>query len=711
MNSKRPVLVTSALPYANGPIHLGHMVEYIQTDIWVRLQRFRGRKAYYFCADDTHGTPIMIAARKQGITPEALVERTHAEHLRDLTGFDVAFDNYYSTHSPENREYSSQIYESAKAAGHIRRSDIEQLYCDQEKMFLPDRFVKGTCPKCGAADQYGDSCEVCSSTYSPKDLKDPRCASCGSVPVPRKSEHLFFQLGHFQKSLTKWIESPGRVDASVLKKMNEWLEGDLRDWDISRDAPYFGFEIPGEKDRYFYVWLDAPVGYMASSRNYFVRHGEEELFDLFWKKGGGDVVHFIGKDIVYFHTLFWPALLEAGGYQQPTAVYVHGFLTWNGEKMSKSRGTLIRAETYLRHVDPQALRYFYASRLSESPDDIDFTAEDFTNRFNAEVVGNFANIFSRLCAGIAGKLDQTLSAGLSDEGKTLCKSLSSRSPGILDDLENRRYGRAMREIAAMGDEINRFVNDRAPWKLLKEKPEEARQVMTDALNAGKILAGLLKPVLPGFAGGVEELLALKDPLSEKNLEKVLPARHRIRDYRHLASRIDPADIEAMMNEEKSLAEASAAKSGPAEPKVRKTDAEKKSAGAGAPGGKSPGAAAQAGTGAGAEETPGIITIDDLGRVELRVGKIVKAGIVEGADRLLSIQLDLGDGRMRQVFAGIRVAYKPEELEGMLVIAVANLAPRKMKFGISEAMLLAAGEGEDLSLFVPHRTARPGDRLK
>lgn len=700
MDSQRPVLVTSALPYANGPIHLGHMVEYIQTDIWVRLQRFRGRKAWYFCADDTHGTPVMIAARRQGITPETLVERTHAEHLRDLTGFEVEFDHYYSTHSPENREYSSQIYESAKKAGHIRKSEIEQLFCDKEKMFLPDRFVKGTCPKCGAADQYGDSCEVCSSTYSPKDLINPHCASCGSVPILKKSEHLFFQLGHFQKMLTQWIESPGRVDSSVVAKMKEWLEGDLRDWDISRDAPYFGFEIPGEKDRYFYVWLDAPVGYMASSRSYFVRKGEEDIFDLFWKKGGGDIVHFIGKDIVYFHTLFWPALLEAGGYQKPTAVHVHGFLTLNGEKMSKSRGTLIRAETYLRHVDPQALRYFYASRLSDSPDDIDFTAEDFANRYNSEVVGNFANIFSRLCSGIAGKLDQTLSAGLSKEGKALCKNISGRVEGILDDFSDRRYGRAMREIAAIGDEINRFVNDRAPWKLLKEKPEEARQVMTDALNAGKILAGLLKPVLPGFAGGVEELLALKNTLSEKNLDKPLPARHRIRDYRHLASRIDPVDIAAMMNEEKAIAEAAAVKSG-SDGKSAKNDAQKKT-------GEASSAAKSA---APSGDVPGIITMDDLGRVELRVGKIVKADTVEGADRLLSIQLDLGEGKLRQVFAGIRVAYKPEDLEGMLVVAVGNLAPRKMKFGVSEAMLLAAGEGDGLSLFVPHRTAKPGDRLK
>lgn len=687
--SSKAVLVTSALPYANGPIHLGHLVEYIQTDIWVRFQRMNGREAYYFCADDTHGTAVMLAAKKRGITPEELVGEVQKEHYRDLTAFGVRFDNYYTTNSPENKELASAIYLSAKEKGHIARRDVRQLYCENDKMFLPDRFVKGICPKCGTADQYGDSCEVCGSAYRPEDLKEPRCAVCGTAPVSKEEAHLFFKLGDFQEYLQSWMQ--GRVDEGVRRKMQEWMEQGLRDWDISRDGPYFGFEIPGEKNKYFYVWLDAPVGYMASALNYFRSTGRPELFDRFWKSEETEVYHFIGKDIVYFHTLFWPAMLKAGGFRPPTAVFVHGFLTINGEKMSKSRGTLIRAETYLKHLDPQALRYFYASRLGPNLDDLDLSGVDFLAKYNSAVVGNFANLFSRLCTKIADTLDRRLSAAPSAEGRELCKKLLERKDEIIAAYADRNTNKALRIIESLGDEVNRFVAAREPWKLVKSDVEGTRQVITDALNAGWILSYYLRPVLPVFADGVAELLALPAEWTgffedlNHNDPLFLPANHEIRPYRHLASRIADTELQAMLDAEKQ-----AAGEVMTEKKASAEKAEKP---------------------AGQVEESGLITIDDLGKVELRAARIAEASLVEGADKLLRIGLDVGEEKLRNVFAGIRVAYKPEELIGLTVVCVANLAPRKMKFGVSEAMLLATGEGESLTLFVPHRQAKPGDRLR
>jgi methionyl-tRNA synthetase len=683
IKKSRKILVTSALPYANGPIHLGHMVEHIQTDIWVRYLKFCGHEVYYFCADDTHGTPIMIAAKNRGITPEELVDATRKEHYRDLTAFDVEFDNYYTTNSAENRELSSLIYLKSREKGHIERRAIQQLYCDHDQIFLPDRYVRGKCPKCGAEGQYGDSCEVCGNTYNPSDLIDPKCSICGTKPVSRESDHLFFRLSDFQEFLKAWISSPGRVDEGTRKKMNEWLNGELRNWDISRDGPYFGFEIPDEKEKYFYVWLDAPIGYMASSMNYFFSRGLSATWDEFWKSESNEVHHFIGKDIVYFHTLFWPALLHAGDFRSPTAVHVHGFLTVNGEKMSKSRGTLIRAETYLKKLDPSALRFYYASKLSGGLDDLDLANEEFLARYNSDLVGNIVNLFSRLCAGIAVKLDHRLAANLSEEGLKLREEALSFTASILQAYENLNYARVIREIMAIGDSINRFISEREPWKSVKSDPEGTREIVTDALTAGRILIALLKPVLPVIAAGVEELLNLPEPVSLSNLEWTFPPHHTIHPYRHLASRIDKKEVMAMLEEEAS--NAMAQNKGEQEGR-RQTMSDQTAEGS-------------------------LIGIEDLSRVELRAGKIIKAETVEGADKLLRIELDLGEQRPRQVFAGIRGAYDPAELAGMTVVAVANLAPRKMKFGISEAMLLASGEGSNLTLFVPHRSAKPGDRLR
>ena len=676
----RKILVTSALPYANGPIHMGHLLEHIQTDVWMRYHKFLDNEIYGFCADDTHGTPVMIAARNRGITPDEMVNITHTEHLRDLSSFDVNYDNYYTTNSPENKELAEFLYSEFVRKKHIVRRPVRQLYCENDKLFLPDRFVKGTCPECGAEDQYGDSCEACGATYNPSDIKKPRCSLCGSPPVFKQSDHLFFKLSDFHDFLTDWLATPGRVNSGIKKKMEEWLSSELRDWDISRDGPYFGFEIPGETNKYFYVWLDAPIGYMASSLNYFTRTGNKNLFDDFWKNEKTEVHHFIGKDIAYFHTLFWPAQLHGAGFRSPTSVKVHGFLTINGEKMSKSRGTLIKAETYLRHLDPACLRFFYASALSGGLDDIDMSVAEFMARYNSHVVGNIVNIFSRLCSGIAGKLELRLASSLSADGELLRNKTLESIETVLKAYEDLNYAKAIREITSLGSDINKFLTERAPWNSIRSDPESARQVVTDCLTSGRIVIGLLKPVLPVLAAGVEELLNLPEPLKRANLDWKFPPGHKIREYRHLAARIEDKNINAMLEDEKSQTAA---------PEAKKNEVKKMS-----------------------EKTEeGIITVDDLSRVELRAGKILEADYVEGADKLLRVLLDIGEEKPRQIFAGIRIAYRPEELRGMIVIAVTNLAPRKMKFGISEGMLLAAGEGERLSLIVPHRSALPGDRLR
>ena len=666
---KRKLLVTTALPYANGSIHLGHMLEGVQADIWVRYQKLMGNECYFFCADDTHGTPVMLAAKKEGISPEELVSKIHKEHYQDLTGFYIEYDNYYSTNSPENRHFSEEIYNSLKKKSHIAEREIEQSYCEHDKMFLPDRFIKGTCPKCSAKEQYGDGCEVCGSNYSPKDLVDSHCAICGNTPGLKKSKHLFFKLQDFQKELSAWIENPDHVQEGVRNKLNEWFSQGLQEWDISRDGPYFGFEIPGETNKYFYVWLDAPIGYMASSKNYFK---DNLLFDEFWKSGDGEIVHFVGKDILYFHALFWPAMLLGGDYKTPNRVNVHGFITVNGEKMSKSRGTFI---------NPEHFRFFIASKLNDTLDGIDLNFSDFSSKVNSDLVGNFINILSRTGTSILDKLDRQLGT-LSAEGNTLITTLLEAKSEIIKNYEEKNYSKVMKEIAHLGDLVNKYVNDKAPWNLVKTDKEEARQVVTAAINSARILGIYLQPVIPKISEKIFKILGLNSKISfsdlEKNLENV-----KILPYEMLSQRVDEKAITTMLEENKESQKETKTVTPPTKPSDSKPETN--------------------GT--------GLININDLTKVELRVGLIKEANHVEGADKLLNVKVDLGEKGIKNVFAGIKSAYTPEELIGMKVVVVANLEPRKMKFGMSEAMLLATGKEETLSLFIPHRNANPGDILK
>ncbi|WP_367898361.1 methionine--tRNA ligase [Leptospira sp. WS58.C1] len=672
--TKRKILVTSALPYANGPIHLGHVLEAIQTDIYVRYQKSIGNECYFFCADDTHGTPIMLAARKEGISPEELIDRVRAEHYRDLSGFLVGYDNYYTTNSEENRILSEEIYLSLKGKGHISEREIEQAYCDTDKMFLPDRFIKGTCPNCGTQDQYGDSCENCGATYSPKDLKDSHCSLCGNPPVSRNSKHIFFKLGDFEKYLSDWVEKDSHVADGVRKKLKEWFETGLQDWDISRDGPYFGFKIPGETEKYFYVWLDAPIGYMASSLNHF--KGDRKKFDSFWKDEKAEISHFIGKDILYFHTLFWPATLEGSGYRSPTQVHVHGFITVNGEKMSKSRGTFIKAEGYLKHLDPEHLRFYLAGKLGQGMDDLDLSFDDYTAKVNSDFVGNFVNLVSRVATSILDKLDRTLGS-LDAEGKKVLDELRSSESKIKEWYETRNYTRVMKECSRLGDIANKYVNDLAPWIQIKSDAEAARKTVTVALNAARILSIYLYPVLPKSGEKVYKILGLNKKPEFADLSSDLE-KTKVSAYEMITKRVEEKSIQTML-EENALETKSVPPATPSAP----TKAE------------------------------GIleISIEDLSKVDLRVGKIIEAGPVEGADKLVQVKLDLGPLGTKNVFAGIKAAYQPQDLIGLTIVAVANLKPRKMKFGVSEAMLLASGEGDRLSLFVPHRGANPGDKLK
>ncbi|GBF40117.1 methionyl-tRNA synthetase [Leptospira johnsonii] len=653
---------------------MGHVLEAIQTDIYVRYQKSLGNECYFFCADDTHGTPIMLAARKEGISPEELIDRVRTEHYRDLSGFLVEYDNYYTTNSEENRILSEEIYLSLKGKGHIAEREIEQAYCDTDKMFLPDRFIKGTCPNCGTQDQYGDSCENCGATYSPKDLKDSHCSLCGTPPVSRNSKHIFFKLGDFEKYLSNWVEKDSHVAEGVRKKLKEWFEAGLQDWDISRDGPYFGFKIPGETEKYFYVWLDAPIGYMASSLNYF--KGDRKKFDSFWKDEKTEISHFIGKDILYFHTLFWPATLEGGGYRSPTQVHVHGFITVNGEKMSKSRGTFIKAEGYLKHLDPEHLRFYLAGKLGPGMDDLDLSFDDYTAKVNSDFVGNFVNLVSRVATSILDKLDRTLGS-LDTEGKKILDELRSSEPKIREWYETRNYTRVMKECSRLGDIANKYVNDLAPWIQIKSDAEAARKTVTVALNAARILSIYLYPVLPKSGEKVYKILGINKKPEFADLASDLE-KTKVSVYEMITKRVEEKSIQTML-EENTLETKSAQ---PTTPAVT-------------------------------PKTEGVleISIEDLSKVDLRVGKIIEAGPVEGADKLVQVKLDLGPLGTKNVFAGIKASYQPQDLLGLTIVAVANLKPRKMKFGVSEAMLLASGEGESLSLFVPHRGANPGDKLK
>jgi len=689
MTQPRRILVTSALPYANGPIHLGHLVEYIQTDIWVRFQKMRGHQCLYVCADDAHGTPIMLKAEQEGITPEALVARIGEEHRRDFARFGIGFDNYYSTHSPENRHFAELIYTRLRDAGHIERRTIQQAYDPVKSMFLPDRFIRGTCPRCATPDQYGDSCEACGATYTPAELKNPVSAISGVPPVERESEHYFFKLADFEAWLRAWTRS-GALQPEVANKLDEWFNQGLANWDISRDAPYFGFEIPDAPGKFFYVWLDAPIGYMASFKNLCERHPELD-FDTFWSPDSdAELYHFIGKDIVYFHTLFWPAMLHGAGFRVPTAVHAHGFLTVNGQKMSKSRGTFIRAETFARHIDPEYLRYYFAAKLGPQVEDIDLNLGDLAARINADLVGKLANIASR-CAGFitkrfGGRLHKVLIGNEDpqrddDHLDSLTFGLMQAADEIATCYEQREYARAVRQIMALADEINAYVDQKKPWELAKDPDQAAHLhiVTSVALNAFRLLAAYVKPIMPRLAEAAERFLSIP-PLTWADTRHLLPAGHVIGAYQHLARRIEASQLEALIIASKPTTLP---------------------------------AAASTATPNNSSITPiaPTIGIEDFAKIDLRIARIVAAEAVVGADKLLRLQLDLG-GEQRTVFAGIKSAYEPAQLEGRLTVMVANLAPRQMKFGTSEGMVLAAGPGgKEIFLLAPDAGAQPGMRVK
>ncbi|MDH5301449.1 MAG: methionine--tRNA ligase [Gammaproteobacteria bacterium] len=681
---KRKLLITSALPYANGPIHLGHMVEYIQTDIWARFQKMRGHETYYVCASDAHGTPIMLHAQKQGMEPAELVKKISAEQQRDFAEFGVAFDNFHSTHSDENRALAEQIFNQLNANGHIAVRSIEQAYDPVKEMFLPDRFVKGECPKCGAKDQYGDNCEACGATYSPTELKNAVSVISGATPIQKQSEHLFFQLKDFEDMLRQWTgngdngEKSSTLQPEVSNKLREWFDAGLADWDISRDAPYFGFEIPDHKNKFFYVWLDAPIGYIASFKNLCAKQNID--FDSFWKKDSdAEVYHFIGKDILYFHSLFWPAMLEGGGFRKPSAVFCHGFLTVNGHKMSKSRGTFIKARTYLDHLNPEYLRYYFAARLNSRIEDLDLQFDDFTSRVNADLVGKVVNIASRCAGFISKRFDGKLSATLAEP--ELYQSFVDQAEIIAEHYEAREFGRATRDIMALADKANQYIDEKQPWVVAKQ--EGADQALQDICSMGinlfRVLMNYLKPVLPAMAQASEEFLNI-DAMQWNSVAKPL-RDHRINAFKPLMTRVDEKKIEAMI------------------------EASKEDIPAAAPAAKSSSTAQTM------EPIFPTIEYDDFAKIDLRIARIVEADHVEGAEKLLRLQLDLG-GETRQVFAGIKSAYSPEQLKGKLTVMVANLAPRKMRFGMSEGMVLAAGPGgKDLWILNPEEGAQPGMRVK
>jgi methionyl-tRNA synthetase len=661
----RKILVTSALPYANGEIHLGHLLEYIQTDIWVRFQKMMGNECHFVCADDAHGTPIMLKANELGITPEELIKGVSERHQADFKAFLIGFSQYHSTHSDENKVISADIYNKLNKSGFIKTRTISQAFDPEKKMFLPDRFIKGDCPKCGASDQYGDNCEACGATYLPTELKNAKSAVSGATPITKDSEHYFFDLPQFETQLKAWTKA-GHLQGEISNKLAEWFEQGLQQWDISRDAPYFGFQIPGVEGKYFYVWLDAPIGYMASFKK-LCNEQNIDFDEYFNQDSETELYHFIGKDIVYFHALFWPAMLMGANYRTPSAIFAHGFLTVNGQKMSKSRGTFIQAKTYLESLNPEYLRYYYAYKLSAKIDDIDLNLEDFKQRVNSDLVGKVVNIASRSAGFIVKKFDKTLSAYAVES--QLYQEFVDQGEQIAKLYEARNYSQAMREIMKLADKANQYIDEHKPWQLVKEEGKEAQvhDVASLAINLFRVLMTYLKPVLPVMAEQVEVFLNV-DSLNWQDIKHPL-TKHKINKFKPLMSRIEDEQINQVIEKSKQSTQIT----------KKKTQ----------------------------EEGGNMIQIDDFAKIDLRIAKIVKAQTVKGADKLLQLTLDIGEDNTRNVFAGIKAHYKPEELEGKLTVMVANLAPRKMKFGISEGMVLAASDGKSLHIVSPDSGAQIG----
>jgi len=683
----RKILVTSALPYANGPIHLGHMLEYIQTDIWVRFQKQRGETCTYVCADDAHGTAIMLRAEQMGISSEEQIKRVQQDHEADFSDFHIGFDNYHTTHSPENKELSEFIYKACRDAGHIAERSITQAFDPEKNLFLADRFIKGTCPRCKADDQYGDNCEACGATYNSTELINPKSAISGATPIEKESVHYFFKLPDFADMLKEWTRS-GTLQDAVANKLNEWLEMGLQEWDISRDAPYFGFEIPDAPGKYFYVWLDAPIGYMASFKNLCARRDDLDFNEYWAKDSTTELYHFIGKDIINFHALFWPAMLSCADFRTPTAVKAHGFVTVNGKKMSKSRGTFIQARTYLDHLNPEYLRFYFAAKLGNGTEDIDLNLEDFMQRVNSDVVGKVVNIASRCAGFIKKRFDGKLSDTVSNP--ELLDEVIAAGDQIAEHFENLEFSKAVREIMAQADKANQYIDEQKPWVLAKEEGRD--QDVQDACSMGihlfRVLCTYLKPILPTMVTNAETFLNVENLTWDDRLQTL--SGHEINKFKPLMQRIEQDKIDAMLEVTKADAAAHAALQ-------EKT--------------KAPAPAAASNVEAIADE----IEFDVFDKTDLRIVRIVKADHVKGADKLLQLTLDLGEGfgdkRLRNVFSGIKTAYQPEQLEGRLTVMVANLKPRKMRFGMSEGMVLAAGPGEEeIWLLEPHEGAREGERV-
>jgi len=705
-SKKRKILVTSALPYANGSIHLGHLVEYIQTDIWVRFQKMQGHECYYVCADDAHGTPIMLRAQSEGITPEQLISDTSEEHQADFSDFAIKFDNFHSTHSPENRFFAETIYNRLNDAGHISKRTISQAYDPEKEMFLPDRFIKGTCPKCNAEDQYGDNCEVCGATYNTTELKDAVSVVSGAKPIEKDSEHYFFKLPDFEAMLKDWTGS-GHLQDEVGNKLQEWFEAGLQEWDISRDAPYFGFEIPNTDNKFFYVWLDAPIGYIASFKNLCDKQGVD--FDSFWEADSEtELYHFIGKDIVYFHGLFWPAMLHGSGFRTPTAIFSHGFLTVDGKKMSKSRGTFIKARTYLDELNPEYLRYYFSAKLGSGVTDLDLNLEDFRLRVNSDLVGKVVNIASRCAGFVKKKFNSTLSQTISEP--ELFEQFAQASDSIADHYESREFSKAIREIMSLADLANQYIDEKKPWQAIKEegREQEVHDVCSMGLNLFRQLMIYLSPVLPVMAEKTCDFLNI-DTMQWDDVKAPL-TDHEIKKFKPLMMRIEEDKVQAMVDASKEGLVTADDKADKEKKTKAKKSAEKTTS--------TPHEAVPSECDAShiqADPISDIIQFDDFAKIDLRIAKIIKAEHVEKADKLLQLTLDLG-GETRNVFAGIKSAYAPEDLQGKLTVMVANLAPRKMRFGVSEGMVLAAGPGgDDLWILNPEgdqdKGAQPGMKVK